>query len=251
MGKLFRTAAAWGIALLSCHTCMAQAAAAPPSSNSLGPANATGPGIAGDRHATATFSGNMVKTGSTGTLYFVFSLDHSGGPGAPVHVQVRLPLASTFDAYGEERSCTTADGLVFTAGLDEQNFMPFQPKQTAQQFSFDLNKYLCRVLAAPFRCGGKTIPLPQDVAGWTMAHEQFMQIRDIDTPTTFHATSADVQTNGAFDAAQCPVIAPSQGMCCVGGKSTEWHCGGTPAGTGWHQVSGECFHRDTGATCTQ
>jgi hypothetical protein len=59
-----------------------------------------------------------------------------------------------------------------------------------------------------------------------------------------------VSQDEAFDYARCAAIAPSNGLCCVGGRTTEWHCGEAPAGEGWHRVSGDCYHHGTEASCT-
>ena len=43
-----------------------------------------------------------------------------------------------------------------------------------------------------------------------------------------------VTTSGkAFDYNTCAAVAPSNGLCCVQHRTTEWHCGGTPTGEGW------------------
>ena len=213
-------------------------------------------GIAGDRAMTASFRVRLAEMseGAEGALFLRYSLRAKGVDGQPVQVSVRVPLASTDEAYGEERSCTVnAAGvreMVFTAGLDEANFMPFRTAGQQRAFSFSLNKYLCRVLATPFRCGDQSVRLPQTMGAWTVAEQRDVVLHS-KSDAQMEGQPVEVSVGGRFDAAQCAVIAPSNGMCCVGGKSTEWHCGGTPVGAGWHQVSGECFHRETGGSCTE
>jgi hypothetical protein len=173
----------------------------------------------------------------------------------PARLTLRIPLANTGDVYGESRSCSIApDGreeLTFTAGMDEKNFMEFLPAGKDLGFHLLLNKYLCRALAAPFHCGGRTVTLPSAWSSWRMAESSSLTL-SADAPAKLELSSAATVANGVrFDPAQCAVVAPSNGLCCVAHKATEWHCGGTPAGEGWHQVSGECFHRETGGSCTQ
>jgi hypothetical protein len=118
-------------------------------------------------------------------------------------------------------------------------------------FHLLLNKYLCRALAAPFHCADRTVALPSVWSSWRVAEKASLTL-SADAPARLQLSSAATNSNGiAFDPAQCAVVAPSSGICCVAHKTTEWHCGGTPAGPGWHQVSGECFHRETGGSCTQ
>ena len=208
-------------------------------------------GAPGDVAATATFEGRLARVGpkAEGAVYLFFNVRSGTST-----VAVKVPLSSTGMAYGEERSCTlSATGtpqMVFTAGLDDANSMPFRTAGASREFSISLNKYLCRVLAAPFRCGGRTVTLPLDLKSWTMAEDRGVELQSMSV-VTLRATQVVVTPTGPFDMAQCRVIAPSEGTCCVGGRTTEWHCGGTPAGTGWHQVSGECFHRETGGSCKE
>jgi len=168
---------------------------------------------------------------------------------------LRIPLANTGDVYGESRSCSIApDGsedLTFTAGMDEKNFMGFTPSGKDLDVHLLLNKYLCRALVAPFHCADRTVTLPSDWSNWRVAESASLTL-SADAPAKLQLSSAATISSGiAFDPAQCAVVAPSNGMCCVAHKTTEWHCGGTPAGEGWHQVSGECFHRETGGSCSQ
>jgi hypothetical protein len=168
---------------------------------------------------------------------------------------LRVPLANTGDVYGESRSCSIApDGreeLTFTAGMDEKNFMGFSPAGKDIGFHLLLNKYLCRALAAPFHCAGRTVTLPSAWSSWQFAESASLTL-SADAPAKLDLSrSATLSSGASFDPAQCAVVAPSNGMCCVAHKTTEWHCGGTPAGDGWHQVSGECFHRETGGSCSQ
>ncbi len=221
----------------------------------MGPAKVYA-GIAGDRKMTASFKVRFAEMseGAEGALYLRYTLHAVGADGRPIEVSVRVPLASTDEAYGEERSCAVnaagAREMVFTAGLDEANFMRFHTAREPRAFSFSLNKYLCRVLAAPFDCQGKTVRLPQSLGAWTVAEHRDVVLHS-KSDAQMEGEPVEVAVGGHFDAAQCAVIAPSNGMCCVAGKSTEWHCGGTPVGVGWHQVSGECFHRETGGSCTE
>ncbi len=221
----------------------------------MGPAKVYA-GIAGDLVLTASFKVRLAEMseGAEGALYLRYSLRAVGADGRPAEMSVRVPLASTDEAYGEERSCAVnasgAREMVFTAGLDEVNFMPFHTAREPRAFSFSLNKYLCRVLAAPFNCQGQTVRLPQSPAAWTVAEHRDVVLHS-KSDAQMEGEPVEVAVGGRFDAAQCAVIAPSNGMCCVAGKSTEWHCGGTPVGVGWHQVSGECFHRETGGSCRE
>ncbi len=174
---------------------------------------------------------------------------------APARLTLRIPLANTGDVYGESRSCSIApDGheeLTFTAGMDEKNFMDFTPSGRDLDVHLLLNKYLCRALVAPFHCADHNVTLPSAWSSWRLAESASVTLSG-DAPAKLDLSgAASVSSGVAFDPAQCAVVAPSNGMCCVAHKTTEWHCGGTPAGTGWHQVSGECFHRETGGSCSQ
>lgn len=208
---------------------------------------------------TATFKARLTETQtkSRGEAWFVFTAEyHDGTSDQGQRIMGKIPIASTEEAYGEERSCSVnARGereMVFTAGLDEDNFVAFLPSAgEAKQFQFLLNKYLCRILAAPFRCDGIATPLPSaaaDMRRWRIVAAGVM-LRS--TAGSALELTPVVVTGGTvpFDYAQCAKIAPSDGLCCVQSKTTEWHCGGTPSGPGWHQVSGECFHRETGGSC--
>lgn len=168
-------------------------------------------------------------------------------------VTVSVPLSSTEYPYGEERTCDVNDTahphFLFSAGLDEKNYLAYRGSADAPHaVAFSLNKYLCRVLAAPFRCGSRTVSFSRDLSRWTLASQAGVTL-SADAPATLRSTPVRVKEGGAFDIAQCAMLAPSNGLCCVQGKTTEWHCGGTPTGNGWHQVSGECFHRETGGSC--
>ena len=140
-------------------------------------------GVAGDRVMTASFKVRLAEMseGAEGALFLRYSLRATGLDGKPVEVSVRVPLASTDEAYGEERSCAVnaagAREMVFTAGLDEANFMPFRAAGVQRAFQFSLNKYLCRVLAAPFSCQGQTVRLPQDPGRWTVAEQRDVVLR--------------------------------------------------------------------------
>jgi len=173
---------------------------------------------------------------------------------SPEHVLLRIPLANTGDVYGESRSCISAadgsDQLIFTAGMDEKNFLDFAASAKEQDFHLLLNKYLCRALVAPFHCGTRTITLPE-WPSWHLAGNVSVQL-SADAPAQVRFSSFKVSANNTgFDRARCAVAAPSNGICCVAHKTTEWHCGGTPVGDGWHQVSSECYHRETGGSCSQ
>ncbi len=166
-------------------------------------------------------------------------------------LEIRIPLASTEEAYGESRSCKVLrDGslaAVLTAGLDEPNFVPFATSLSAHDFHFLLNKYLCRALAAPVRCGNREYTLPQNIQ-FSRIDQLEVQLHS-DAPAAFEISFDRRPTDVLFDYKQCEKIAPSGGLCCVAGKTTEWHCGQKPQGEGWHQVSGSCFHRETGGSC--
>jgi hypothetical protein len=170
---------------------------------------------------------------------------------------IRIPLSSSADAYGESRSCIVLDNghvhFDYRAGLDEKNFVSYSKMESSREFHFLVNKYLCRALAAPFPCRGKRDGpklLPANMGQWKIrgAH--------IDLHSNSSAAKVEVSkftlttTGKAFDYATCAKIAPSNGLCCVQHKTTEWHCGGKPEGDGWHQVSGDCYHRETGGSCS-
>lgn len=189
--------------------------------------------------------------GKRGEAWLVFSADSADVP--KTEVTIRIPLSSTEDAYGESRACRVGkDGvrrLEFTAGLDEANFVTFTAAKDSHDYSFLLNKYLCRVLAAPFHCGEKEVALPKNWATWRMARKASVRLSS-DAPAAMRVSPVFLTSSEkAFDYQQCAVVAPSNGLCCVMGKETAWHCGGKPEGEGWHQVSGECWHRETGSAC--
>jgi len=220
----------------------------------------SGPGLAPATELEARFNAQLTVADAAkrGEAWFVFSadLDPAGPEGlGPQHVTIRIPISSTEDAYGESRSCTVApDGskqLTFSAGLDEDNFVRFAAAEKSQDFHFLLNKYLCRTLAAPFHCGEQELALPRDIARWRVATDSSL-VLSTDAPAAMQVSVVAITAGTrSFDYARCEVVAPSNGMCCVAGKTTEWHCGGTPVGEGWRQVSGECFHRETGGKCTE
>jgi len=179
--------------------------------------------------------------------------DAAGG----AELVIRIPLSSSADPYGESRSCLVLDNghthFSYTAGLDEQNFVPFAPMARARDFQFPVNKYLCRALAAPFDCRrkGKTrqTKLPSDMSQWKIRTVAL----NLHGPSAAKAEVSKLQLvsdNKPFDYATCAKVAPSDGMCCVAHKETQWHCGTKPEGKGWHQVSGSCYHRETGASCS-
>ena len=212
-------------------------------------------GVSPAMEVCASFRGRVAEADAKqrGEVWLTVTADFDGPQ--PVSAVLRIPLASTEDAYGESRSCTTkADGsreLVYTAGLDEANFVRFAASDEQHPFRLLLNKYLCRLLAAPFHCGGEVVALKPEWAHWKLAREFGFELSS-DAASTFASTELLlVDTIVPFDFARCAVVAPSNGYCCVGGKTTEWHCGGTPVGVGWHQVSGECFHRETGGSCAE
>ncbi len=197
------------------------------------------------------------------TLSVVSQMDVRPGDGSAVagpRLVIHLPLSSTADVYGESRSCQVSkEGVTtfeFSAGLDEKNFIPFTSSPGEREFRFLINKYLCRALAAPFACKSSDGPatfvdLPRDMTRWRVGLSSSIQLQSRD-----HAAKAEVSSvsltsvEKTFDYETCEAIAPSSGLCCVQHKTTEWHCGGTPAGEGWHKVSGDCWHRETGGNCT-
>jgi hypothetical protein len=171
----------------------------------------------------------------------------------PAHITLRIPLSNTGEVYGEARACKpAADGsldLTFTAGMDEANYVHFAPSANETRTHFLLNKYLCRALAAPFHCNGAATYVTGDWSQWRLGATSIVTLTS-EKPASLSLGNVRVEAEAAaFDPASCKVIAPSNGLCCVANKTTEWHCGGTPAGPGWHQVSGECFHRETGGSC--
>ncbi len=197
-----------------------------------------------------------VPPGAHGTVWLIISARYAAG--SPSHdaasrVTLRIPISSTEDVYGESRSCSPRpDGsldLVFTAGMDEKNFLRFASTRDAHRFHLLVNKYLCRALAAPFHCGRHAINLPQDWKRWRIEPTMHVIAEPVASAVIRIDSLALQRTATPFDRARCAVVAPSNGICCVAGKTTEWHCGGTPVGRGWHQVSGECFHRETGGSC--
>lgn len=174
---------------------------------------------------------------------------------------IELPLSSSGDAYGESRRCyVSREGaltFVFTAGLDEKNFMQFAPSEE-REFQFSLNKYLCRAMAAPFQCptvfGGPTtaVKLPSDMSKWVVGGYRSVELSSKAAQATAEISPIVLQSDGKpFDYGTCARIAPSNGLCCVQHKTTEWHCGGKPEGEGWDQVSGDCWHRETGGSCSE
>ena len=179
----------------------------------------------------------------------------------PPRLFIRLPLSSSGDAYGESRSChVSREGVptfIFTAGLDEKNFVPFLASEKDQEFHFSLNKYLCRALAAPFHCKGFAGPLmeeklPSEMMHWKVGSHSFVQLESRNAPAKAEVSEITLSSSGKpFDYATCAAVAPSNGLCCVAHKTTEWHCGGKPEGAGWHQVSGDCYHRETGGSCEE
>lgn len=202
----------------------------------------------------ASFQASVLQVawGKRGEAWLEFSLESADAPRDLV--TVRIPISSTEDAYGEERACKVRkDGLrelTFTAGLDEPNFVDFRAAKDAHGFSFLLNKYVCRVLAAPFHCGAQEVALPKNWASWRMARRADVRLSS-DAAASMNVSPVFLtEGDKAFDFARCAVEAPSKGVCCVMGKTTEWSCGGKPQGEGWHQVSGECWHKETGGICS-
>jgi hypothetical protein len=211
-------------------------------------------GVRATAESEVTLRGRLIQADASkrGELWLTISAETSTP--TPAHLTLRIPLSSTEDIYGESRSCKVIPGapteFTYSAGMDENNFLRFAPGVSEQPMQLLLNKYLCRALAAPFHCNGREVTLPSDWSQWRMARNVSLSLSS-DAPATLRATSVLVKENGKpFEPTSCPVIAPSNGLCCVANKTTEWHCGGTPVGPGWHQVSGECFHRETGGQCT-
>lgn len=199
---------------------------------------------------------SRAETEAHGTVWLTLHASYTGAAPAPAaakHVSLRIPLSSTEDVYGESRSCSARSNgsvdLVFTAGIDEKNFVRFASSTDSQTFHLLVNKYLCRALASPFHCGSREITLPQDWAGWKVSSAMRVSAEPASSATLDLGRVELERTTIPFDRARCAAVAPSNGLCCVAGKTTEWHCGGKPAGSGWHQVSGECFHRETGGSC--
>ncbi len=185
------------------------------------------------------------------------SLEDKQDAAASAELEIAVPLSSSADAYGESRSCAVLDNghihFSYTAGLDEQNFVSFLPMDKGRDFQFSVNKFLCRALAAPFTCHGngksRQIQLPADMSKWQLRIARV----DLHGPSAAKAEISKLtltSTGKPFDYATCAKVAPSDGMCCVAHKETAWHCGTRPEGRGWHQVSGSCYHRETGAACS-
>jgi hypothetical protein len=178
----------------------------------------------------------------------------------PPFLFILIPLSGAVDSYGESRSCYIGtDGVpasyTYVAGLDEKNYIRFEPMASEREFRFSLNKYICRALAAPYSCSRPHEPpsmqsTPPDVSHW------LIEFASVDLSSTNSPARADVSditltsTGKPFDYTTCAKVAPSDGMCCIAHKETAWHCGTKPDGKGWHQVSGSCYHRETGASCT-
>ncbi len=217
------------------------------------------PNVLPDVEVRARFKARLTEAAekTRGEVWFAFTAEFTDpADGHTERVTAKVPIASTEDAYGEERSCKVAANgvrtLVFTAGLDEHNYAGFHKGAGgAKEFSFLLNKYLCRVLAAPFKCGDETRVWPAaalEMKNWRLVSAGVMLSSA--SAATLEASEIEiVRGKMPFDYEQCAKIAPSSGLCCVQGKTTEWACGKSPAGSGWHQVSGECFHRETGESC--
>lgn len=199
----------------------------------------------------ASFKARLTKAdpAAKGDLTLFVSAEADNGERAVI----RVPLASTGEAYGEERTCRKDAGgrevLTYTAGLEERNYMRFEAAAEYKDFRFLLNKYLCRLLASPFHCGEREVRLTTAWGSWRLGREMHVDLLSA-ASATVDTTPVRVEvTEVPFDHERCAVVAPSGGFCCVGGKTTEWHCGGSPAGSGWEQVSGECWHRETAVSC--
>jgi hypothetical protein len=173
-------------------------------------------------------------------------------------LEIDIPISSSGDAYGESRSCIVLENghthFSYTAGLDEKNFVPFAQMKSNRDFNFSVNKYLCRVLAAPFSCRSKAktrqTQLPADMSQWRLRTAR-VELHGSSEAAALVTKFTSTTTGKPFDYATCAKIAPSDGMCCVAHKETAWHCGVKPEGKGWHQVSGSCYHRETGNSCTE
>jgi len=212
-----------------------------------------------DVEVRATFRARLTEAAAKtrGEVWFTFTSEFTDpANGQTERVLAKVPISSTEDAYGEERSCNVASNgtrvMVFTAGMDEKNFVGFHASAgEAKEFSFLLNKYLCRILAAPFKCGDKGSPLSAaalEMKNWRVVSAGVMLSSA--SAAALEASEIEISRgNMPFDYESCAKIAPSSGLCCVQGKTTEWSCGASPVGSGWHQVSGECFHRETGGSC--
>ena len=212
--------------------------------------------VSGDREVMVSLRGVLRQANAApehdGKLMLRVSAELDGPH--PVRAMLQIPLASVAEAYGESRSCTVgANGtptVLWTAGLDEKNFVPFAAATSDREFHFLINKYLCRLLAAPVRCGGREVALPRDVAHWRLGRITQVVLQSQGAPAGAEVSDVTLwSSEKRFDYAQCAALAPSDGTCCVQGKLTAWHCGGSPAGTGWRQVSGDCFHREIGGSC--
>jgi len=226
--------------------------------------------VGGDKEIEVSVHARLVSVGADPehegdlTLTVISEFDQPGRsrllPGSP-RLLIRLPLSSSGDAYGESRSCEVSkEGVptfIFTAGLDEKNFVPFAASESDREFRFSLNKYLCRALAAPFKCenhytAATEEKLPADMGHWKVGSHSFVQLESKNAPAKAEVSEITLSSSGKpFDYATCAAVAPSNGLCCVGHKTTEWHCGGKPEGAGWHQVSGDCYHRETGGSCEE
>lgn len=270
---------------IASSTAMAQAAGSAGSSSTVAPktktievkkgarfaASETKQGaVRGDKQIDVDVRARLVKadaalkSGGDLMLTIISELDEPGHspflPGQP-RLFIELPLSSSGDAYGESRSCgVTKEGVptfVFTAGLDEKNFVPFAAAESDREFRFSVNKYLCRAFAAPFKCqSGPRVTteekLPSDMAHWKVGAISFVRLDSKGEPAKAEVSEIKLSSSGEpFDYATCAKVAPSNGLCCVAHKTTEWHCGGKPEGTGWHQVSGDCYHRETGGSCEE
>lgn len=199
----------------------------------------------------ATFRARLTKADpmQKGDLTLFVSADAANGE----HAIIRIPLASTGEAYGEERTCRTNPAgnreLVYTAGLDEANYVEFAAATDYKEFHFLLNRYLCRLLAAPFHCKGQSVSLTAAWGTWRLGREMHVDLLSAASATVDTTPITTLVTTQPFDRERCASVAPSGGFCCVGGHTTEWHCGGTPSTAGWEQISGECFHRETPTAC--
>jgi hypothetical protein len=178
----------------------------------------------------------------------------------PPSLFIHIPLSGAGDSYGESRSCYIGtDGVpasyTYVAGLDEKNYIRFEPMAAEREFRFSLNKYICRALAAPYSCSRPHEPpsmqsTPPDVSHWLIEFAS-VDISSAHSPARADISDITLTSSGKpFDYATCAKVAPSDGMCCVAHKETAWHCGTKPEGKGWHQVSGSCYHRETGASCS-
>jgi hypothetical protein len=215
-GMMWAVAGPAGAAQSTADGAQGQAAAAP-ATTLLVSANSI-PSSRSEGHASwqpatvevyATFAAGLVAADATqaGNAFFTFSAQTAGQN--PQFVTVHVPLASSEKTLVESRSCAV-DGagsrqMTVVAGVDEANFVPFAAAKDGaplKDFRFELNKYLCRVIAMPFDCAGEPVELPKDLSQWRLAVDTSIDLGSV-APAALKTTDVTLTaTKTAFDCGQ-------------------------------------------------